>query len=52
MPYAPTRGGFTPWKNSQEMNSLISRLIQGQMPIDQFAMEADGKLRLMRLEGQ
>ena len=43
---------YDPATNSQEMNSLISRLIQGQMPIDQFAMEADGKLRLMRLEGQ
>ena len=43
---------YDPATNSEEMNSLVSRLIQGQMPIDQFAMEADGKLRLMRLEGQ
>ena len=37
--------------NNEEMYSLYSRLIEGQMPLEQFLNEADGKLRLMRLEG-
>ena len=36
--------------NSEEMYSLLNRLIEGQMPLEQFLTEADGKLRLMRLE--
>lgn len=38
--------------NNEEMNSLLNRLIEGQTPLEQFVNEADGKLRLMRLEGQ
>lgn len=38
--------------NDEEMNDLLNRLIQGQTPLDQFVKEADGKLRLMRLERQ
>lgn len=38
--------------NNEDMYTLLNRLIQGQTPLEQFVMEADGKLRLMRLEGQ
>lgn len=35
-----------------EFTSLMARWQQGQMPLDQYLREAEGKLRLMRLEGQ
>ena len=38
--------------NNEEMNSLLNRLIEGQTPLEQFVNEADGKLRLMRLESK
>lgn len=38
--------------NNEDMSKLLNRLMQGQMPLDQFLSEADGKLRLMRLENQ
>lgn len=40
-----------PFRN-EDMGALVRRLVDGQMPLDQFLMEADGKLRLMRLERQ
>ena len=35
-----------------ELNSLISRLRDGQMTLDQFIHDADGKLRMMQLEDE
>ncbi len=35
-----------------ELNSLIARLESGQMTLDQFIHDADGKLRMMQLEDE
>ena len=35
-----------------EMTRLQDQLTQGLISLDQFTGQADGKLRLMRLEGQ
>lgn len=37
---------------SFEMTRLQDQLTQGLISLDQFTGQADGKLRLMRLEGQ
>ncbi|NLE20384.1 MAG: hypothetical protein GX623_06170 [Clostridiales bacterium] len=39
------------WR-SEELNSLLGRLRGKQITLEQFIQEADGKLRLMRLESQ
>ncbi len=36
----------------ESMQKLLTRLINKQIPLEQFANEADGMLRLMRLENQ
>lgn len=43
---------YDPALTSQDMYQLQQRLIEGQMPLDQFLSESEGKLRLIRLEGQ
>lgn len=35
-----------------DVNALIRRTLDGQISVAQFAQEAEGKLRLMRLESQ
>lgn len=37
---------------SGDFQKLTMRYVQGQMPLAQFLQEAEGKLRLMRLEGE
>lgn len=36
--------------SNADMQKLMTRFAQGQLPLDQFLQEAEGKLRLMRLE--
>lgn len=38
--------------NDENIQQSLSRYLQGQMPLDQFLQEAEGKLRLMRLENE
>ncbi len=38
--------------STQDMLQLLTRYAQGQTPLDQFLQEAEGKLRLMRLEAE
>lgn len=38
--------------SNPDMSTLLMRFIGGQMPLEQFLDEAEGKLRLMRLEDQ
>ena len=47
----------SPWdfssdKNSEEIRSIINRLTVGDMSVDQFITEMDGKLRMIQLENQ
>ncbi len=44
--------GTTRFWRSEELNSLLGRLRGKQISLEQFIQEADGKLRLMRLENQ
>ena len=41
----------TIWQ-SPDIRTLFERYTQGQLPLEQFLQEADGKLRLMRLESR
>ena len=50
--YVRTFGALNTIWTSQDMRTLFERYAQGQMPLEQFLQEADGKLRLMRLESR
>ncbi len=48
--YIKTWGGMDTLFNDEAIAKLLNRLLQGQMPLEQFLKEAEGKMRLMQLE--
>lgn len=48
--YIVTWGGVETLFEGPDMQKLLLRFTQGQIPLDQFLNEAEGKMRLMQLE--